>query len=314
LMCLTGWALFSALGTAGRGLTGADSDGGSEAYAPQAVETVVVEREVMVDEPAAPMEPGPGSFGLAQSTPAAGQPAQERLIIRTGTITLKVEDTLAAQQAVDSLVVQMASDGGYVVASQQYSSDEGQHPYITMSIRVPAARFGEVMDTLAGLAVEVVDRNENADDVTEEYVDLAGRLEALEAARDRLLEIMSEAQRTEDLLQAEAQLTQREAEIESIQGRMQYLSQSAALALITVYLQPDELSQPVVDETWRPAETVRNATEALLDAGQGLVEFAIFFAIAVLPWLLALALGIYVLYRLVRWAVRRRARRGVADS
>jgi hypothetical protein len=182
-----------------------------------------------------------------------------------------------------------------------------------MSVRVPAARFDETMDAVAGMAVDVVSRIENSDDVTEEYVDLGARLEALEAARDRLLEIMSEANRTEDLLAAEAQLTQREAEIESIQGRMQYLSQSATLARIYIQLEPYVLSQPV-GEGWRPAETVRNALEALLEGAQGLVDFAIFFGIAVLPWLLALALGVYLLYRIVRWAVRRRQAQSTATD
>ena len=75
-------------------------------------------------------------------------------------------------------------------------------------------------------------------------------------AFERLLEIMENAQTTEELLQAEYQLTQREAEIESIKGRMQYLSESARLSSISISLQPYILSQPV-DSTWRPAESSR---------------------------------------------------------
>ncbi|HSJ57590.1 MAG TPA: DUF4349 domain-containing protein [Anaerolineae bacterium] len=314
MVCLGGWVLFSAMGRAGlSSYSTADTDeaGSYSGAAP------VAERGMVEAPPPEPMEPGAGNRAAIQATAAPGLPAQvpgaqERLIIRTGTITLAVEDTLAAQQAIVSLVARMAGEGAYVVSSQQYGGGDGVSPYITMSIRVPAARFGEAMDTIAGLAVDVVDRNENADDVTEEYVDLEGRLGALETARDRLLQIMSEANRTEDLLQAEAQLTQREAEIEAIRGRMQYLSQSAALARITVQLQPYVLAQPV-GTRWRPAETAREALEALLDGARGLIDFAIFFAIAILPWLLALAAGLYLLYRLIRWAVRRRqARAGAA--
>jgi hypothetical protein len=272
------------------------------------------ERQAVVEEaPLAPMEPGDTASNVDLGAGEAAGQAEERLIIRTGNISVRVEDTVAAQQEIEDLVARLAAEGAYVVSSEQSGGTDGQDPYITMSVRVPAARFDETMDAVAGMAVDVVSRIENSDDVTEEYVDLGARLEALEAARDRLLEIMSEANRTEDLLAAEAQLTQREAEIESIQGRMQYLSQSATLARIYIQLEPYVLSQPV-GEGWRPAETVRNALEALLEGAQGLVDFAIFFGIAVLPWLLALALGVYLLYRIVRWAVRRRQAQSTATD
>jgi hypothetical protein len=260
-----------------------------------------------VETPAS--EAGERNYLGSDGEPVVAQEApRERLIVRTGSLTLRVEDTLAARQAIEDLVARLAGEGAFVVSSEQRGGDGGEDPYISMAVRVPAARFGEAMDAIADLAVDVVSRTENADDVTEEYVDLAGRLEALEAARDRLLEIMSEADRTEDLLQAEEQLTRREAEIEATQGRMQYLAQSAALARIWVELQPYVLSQPV-GQRWRPAETVREAQDALVDGAQGLADFVLFFGIAVLPWLLALGLGLYLLYRFVRWTVRRRRAR-----
>lgn len=249
-----------------------------------------------------------------QETIAAEAP-QERLIVRTGAMILRVEDTLAARQAIEDLVARLAAEGAYVVSSEQSGGDGGQDPVVSMAIRVPAARFGEAMDTIAGLAVDVVTRSESAQDVTEEYVDLAGRLQALETARDRLLEIMSEADRTEDLLKAEEQVTRREEEIEATQGRMQYLAQSAALARINIQLQPHVLSQPVGDQRWRPVETARRALEALLDGVQGFVDFALFFGIAILPWLLPIGLALYLLYRLGRWiAARRQGREDVPDA
>jgi hypothetical protein len=136
----------------------------------------------------------------------------------------------------------------------------------------------------------------------------------MEAARDRLKEIMSEAQNTNDLLLAEQQLTQREAEIEALKGRMQYLEQSAALSSINITLQPYVLSQPV-DSSWRPAETVREAFDALLRSLRGFGDFLIIFVIAVAPWLLIAGLIIYGIYRFIRGRVlRSRARNAPAGS
>ncbi|HEC24324.1 MAG TPA: DUF4349 domain-containing protein, partial [Chloroflexi bacterium] len=223
-----------------------------------------------------------------------------------GSISMVVEDTLAVKEEIENLVAGMADEGAFVVSSNEYDGVEGGSPYINMTIRVPASRFDEVMDWLAGLAVEGTspERSETAQDVTEEYVDLQSRLESLEAARDRLLEIMSEAQTTEDLLMAEQQLTQREAEIESIKGRMQYLAESARLSRIDIELRPYVLSQPV-DTRWRPAETARRAIEALVDSLRGFGDFLIFFLIAVAPWLLLAGLVVYGIIRFVQARIRR---------
>ncbi len=240
--------------------------------------------------------------------------AAERLIIRTGNISMAVEDTRAAQATIEAMVEGMASEGAFVVSANEYGGTEENQPYISMTIRIPAARFDATMDRLADMAVIVNSSNESADDVTEEYVDLEARLESMETARQRLLEIMEEARNTEDLLRAEEQLTQREAEIESIKGRMQYLEQSARLSSIFIELQPYLLSQPVSDE-WRPAETARRGVTALVDGLKSFGDFAIFFAIAILPWLALIALVILVIVILVRWRARvRRAKRAARKA
>jgi hypothetical protein len=271
--------------------------------APEPVmEEVVVEK--LVEMP--PAEPAAyDASGLAY--------AAERLIIRTGNISMVVEDTRAALATIEGMVEGMAAEGAFVVSADEYGGTEGSQPHITISIRIPASRFDETMDRLADLAVNVTSRNESAQDVTEEYVDLEARLESLEAARQRLLDIMAEARTTKDLLEAEQQLTQREAEIESIKGRMQYLEQSARLSSIWIELQPYLLSQPVGDQ-WRPAETARRAVETLLDGLRGFGNFLIFFAIAILPWLVAIGLVIFLVVRLVRWRTRARRVTGQASG
>jgi hypothetical protein len=270
-------------------------------YAPE-VEEVMMEK--VAEMPAAE----PGDYAGPDVAYAA-----ERLIIRTGHISMAVEDTRAARATIEGMVERMAAAGAFVVSAEEHGRIQGSQPNITMSIRIPADRFGDIMDSLAEMAVTVNSRNESAQDVTEEYVDLEARLESLDAARQRLLQIIEEARNTKDLLEAEQQLTQREAEIESIKGRMQYLEQSARLSGIWIELQPHILSQPVGDE-WRPAETGRRAVDTLLDGLRGFGNFAIFFAIAVLPWLLAIGLVIFLIVTFIRWRARvRRSKKTKAE-
>ena len=126
----------------------------------------------------------------------------------------------------------------------------------------------------------------------------------MEAARDRLLEIMTSADTTEDLLRAEQQLTQREAEIEAIKGRMQYLSTSARLSSITINLTPYIVSQPV-DTRWDVLRVMREALDDLLDNLKDFAENLIRFLIVGIP-VLAIWIGIfYVLFRVLRFIWRR---------
>lgn len=305
LACVLGFGIFTMTGryAANDAAEGArDLMSSGAAPQPQIGAQKLVEQEIVAaSEAPMPAEPP----GLAY--------AAERLIIRTGNISMVVEDTRAAQATIASLVAAMAGEGAFVVSSEEYGGTEGSQPHVAMSIRIPAARFDETMDRLADLAVNVTSRSESAQDVTEEYVDLEARLESLEAARQRLLEIMQEARATKDLLEAEQQLTQREAEIESIKGRMQYLEQSARLSSIWIDLQPYVLSQPLGDN-WRPAETARRAVDALLAGLRGFGNFAIFFTIAILPWLIALGLLIALVVALIRRLGRRRRAHGDAAS
>ena len=249
-------------------------------------------------------------YGARAAVWSSWQPG-ERMIIRYGSLSMVVEDTRAAQRSIEEMVAEMADEGAYVVTSEEQGGVEGSSPHITLNIRVPATRFDEVMDRLAGQAFEVTARSESGQDVTEEYVDLQARLESLEAARQRLLEIMQSTKTTRELLEAEQQLTQREAELESIKGRMQYLAQSAQLAAIWIDLQPYLLSQ-LVSARWRPAESVRQAFETLVDSARSLGDFLIFFAIAILPWTVLVGLVAYGIVRLVLWRVRASRRKGAA--
>jgi hypothetical protein len=295
LVCIAGWLIYAPAHRFGADETAS----GSRSLWESGPVSVPVGQEVVVEK-AVEMPPAePSDYDASHLAYAA-----ERLIVRTGNISMVIEDTRAAQETIEAWVESMAGDGAFVVSADEYGGTEGSQPHITMAVRVPSSRFDETMDRLAELAVNVTSRNESAQDVTEEYVDLEARLESLETARQRLLEIVQEARATKDLLEAEQQLTQRESEIESLKGRMQYLEQSARLSSIWIELQPYILSQPVGDE-WRPAETARRAVEMLVDGLRGLGDFAIFFAIAILPWLAAIGLVIFVAVLLVRWRTRR---------
>jgi hypothetical protein len=229
-----------------------------------------------------------------------------RLIKREGNIQVMVEDTRETRDDIENIVNSLMNKGAFVVSSTENSRGEDLSPNVSMVIRVPVEDFDSVMDQITGMAVEVTYANEWSEDVTEEFVDLSSRIESMEAARDRLKQIMEEAYTTEDLLQAEAQLTIRETEIESLKARLNYLSQSAKLSRISITLEPYVLYEPI-DSKWNPSVTVRRAIERLIDSFENFVDFLIYFGIATLPWLVIFGLIIWGIVAFVR---NRRAKKG----
>ena len=252
---------------------------------------------------------GGGDDALRQSGPDFDQnmasQAQERQIIRSGSLSLVVEDTLATLEA----IIQMAdSMGGFVVFSETYQSGVDDSYFAELSIRVPSERFDEALGTLRGMAVKVNNESISGQDVTEEFIDLEARLGNLKSAEAQLQQIMEDAQDTDDVLNTFAQLTRIRGEIESIEGRLKYLSDSVALSNIHISLTPDIVTQPV-EVNWRPLETVRRSLRALGRGLQGLGNVLIFLFVTMLPILLVIAVVLAPFFFAGRAMLRRRRRR-----
>jgi len=230
---------------------------------------------------------------------------QERMIVYTGDLSLVVEDTDAAQSQVIAIAT---GASGYVAGSSSYSYDGGLRR-VTLTIRVPAASFNEVMDSLRVLALEVTQDSVDSEDVTQDYVDLQSRLAALEVKAERLEDLMDDAEDTEAVLAVYEELSETQIEIEETKGRMRYLERRSSMSTITVSLTPDELSQPVEIAGWRPQGTIRRAFEALVGALRFLVDALIWIVILVAPVVLFIGLVIFVLVRLLRVVFGKRKRR-----
>jgi len=160
----------------------------------------------------APMPAPSEGFVEDKGYPGEAMPeelAAERKIIRTGHITLEVEDV----DGTTGQVAQVADElGGYVVSSNKR---EGRtKTYGSVTIRVPADRFGEAFDRFRQLAVKVPFESTESRDVTEEYVDLQARLHNLEATETQYLVLMEKAETVEEMLKVQQALSNVRGQIE----------------------------------------------------------------------------------------------------
>ena len=243
-----------------------------------------------------------GTAAVAQRTPAA--PAMPRVIIRNAQLTLVVAD---AAPVVDKLAALANAAGGYVSDSKQWR--ESEQLRATITLRVPAQRLDQVLTTARQLARRVESENVDANDVTQEYVDLESQVRNLEATETEMRALMTDVRqrmkKAEDILEIYNHLTELRGQIEQARGRMRYLSQLSALATVKIELVPDAIAKPVVAAGWQPFVIVRDASRSLVATLQALATVVIWLAIYVLPIGLLLALAVWILWRL--WRASRRA-------
>jgi hypothetical protein len=232
----------------------------------------------------------------------------DRMIIYTGDLSLVVRDTEAAM---DEAIALTESVGGYLASAHSNTYDSGLRR-ISLTLRVPAGMFNATMDGLRDLALEVTQDGVASEDVTQEYVDLTSRLQALEVKAARLEELMEDAEDTEAVLAVYRELSQTQIAIEETKGRINYLDRRSAMATITVNLTPDELARPVEVAGWRPQGTVRRALEALIHTFQFLVDALIWIVVVVVPVLGFIGLLLYILIRILRALFKRRPQKGEA--
>jgi len=226
--------------------------------------------------PAPPMEPGmrdeaasEKSFATSSDSSLGGgsDGSIDRVIIRNGNLSVIAEDVLLTRDRIAALAQGL---GGWVVSSEVHNSDANNiWGYIT--IRVPDAQFEEVVNTVRDYAFEVRSESTNSQDVTEEFIDLTGRLENAQATEARYLALLERSYSVEDTLQVYEYLKRIQDEIEHLTGRIQYLEESAAMSLIYVEIQPKR-DTALIEDGWRFSEVWRKAVRGLTTFGQWLAS------------------------------------------
>jgi hypothetical protein len=233
----------------------------------------------------APAAPGQPPSAPQESDGGQAQPPPERMIVRNGRIELTVADVPGAVEAVTALTGRL---GGVVLTSEVRARDGA--PLATLSLRVPSERYDEAMGELRRLAVEVDRESSQAQDVTEEFADLALQVRNLEATEAQYLELLKRATSVADVLAVQQRLGEVRTQIERLKGRMNALQRRSDLSQIDV-----TLTAPTV--AFRPLRHVRESWETSLRALETVI------GVAVAGWWLWLLIALFVL-----WNSRRKRR------
>jgi hypothetical protein len=232
----------------------------------------------------------------SQTTPSA---VTERKIVRNADLQLEAESPEQSQQKISAIA---ESKGGFVVESQQSSSDarSAVRDVVTLTVRVPSAKFTEALDEIRKTASRVVVETVKSDDVTEEFIDIEAQLKAKKALEAQFLEIMKRANTVEDALNVQSELAEVRGEIEKIEGRKRFLENQTSFSTIKIRLQtPATFTETSTGFFDRFKQAFSSGFDAALNFVLGLVSFLI----AILPFLILIVLPLYFV---VRYFLRKR--------
>jgi hypothetical protein len=218
--------------------------------------------------------------------------------VKTGTVALVVKDR---QVSTTISAVQRAAkaQGGYIASSS--SNEYGETPSGEVTIRVPVARFENLVAAVRGLA-EVRTATTSGKDVTAQYSDIEAQLRTLRATRERFLVILSQTKTISEILTVQQRVDNVSGQIDRLEGSRKLLESQSDLSTLTVSV--SEKDDPVV----RVQADRNGLSQALHDAKDGFVtgvEGIIRHSGRALLWVLCL--GVLALLARGSWRVARRS-------
>jgi hypothetical protein len=172
-------------------------------------------------------------FDMQEASPAA--PAiMDRKLIKTGNLSFETKDVFKTKTAIEEIC---KSENAYISDESQNNFEERLQ--YNQVIRVPAERFDDLIIQVEKIALRIENKSVNTQDVTEEFIDVEARLKTKRELEARYLELIKQAKAVADMVSIESQLANVRSEIESMQGRLQYLKNQVSLSTLHVtYYQP----------------------------------------------------------------------------
>ncbi|MEI6124465.1 MAG: DUF4349 domain-containing protein [Bacteroidota bacterium] len=216
-------------------------------------------------------------------------------IVRTADLSFKVERYDVAR----TKILEIIRNHQASVSSENQTGDTYRTTNI-MVIRVGSVQFDGLIEDLLKQAIFVDYKKINADDVTEEFVDVSARLKSKQDALLQYELILKKANTINDILDVQQYIRNLQEEIESMQGRLKYLNNKVELSTVNVTFYEQSNNLPVQNESfgWK-------LREALAWGWHGFLQFIV---VLVYLWPLWLIVGIslLVIIRLVKRARKKR--------
>lgn len=235
----------------------------------------------------------------AASPAEEGGQADSRLdnakMIYTASIEAETMDFDACAADLEALVEEL---GGYMEYASASSYSDGLRAG-SYTVRVPSARFRDFLKSVGELS-HIVDQDQRAENISEEYYDIESRLATQETKLERLQMLLAKAENMEDIITLESAIAETELQIEQLTGSLRRYDSLVDFATIEIRLREVPRLTTVEEAPPTFASQLGNAfADGLYGFGEFLQGLAIFLAYN-WTWLVLLALIVLLVIRVSR--------------
>ena len=169
-----------------------------------------------------------------------------------------------------------------------------------LTARIPAEKLDRFLETLETVSGRITQKDVSAENMTEQYKDLRGRLDNATVQRDRLRELLDQAENVSDLMQIERSLTEAQSTVEALTGQINHLDQRVSYSTVSISLNEETPAQSVRQTDGGFLNRLKNGMTLSLRAfGQFFQNLCLFLVMA-LPWAAVLAVFLFVIHLILK--------------
>ena len=253
---------------------------------------------------------GGGMNGAMNMAPMESEEAQEsggtedRLqdakMIYTADLTV---ETTAFDDATEGLRRLVEDMGGYFETASVYNNG-GDYRSAYYTIRVPAEQYRNLL-TQVGELCHIVRKEENSDNISDQYYDTESRLVTQQTKLERLQTLLAQAETMEDIITIESAISDTELAIEQLTGTLRQYDSLVDYSTVNVSLEEvyklSNVEEPAQGFTSRLGAAFASGWNGFVDVLEAVVMGLAHIWVLVV----VLAAGGVIAWRVIR---RRRAR------
>ena len=202
------------------------------------------------------------------SAPPTSLGNEEKKIQRNANISIEVKNL---DESIDKLNEIILLFNAEIISSNKGGIDFGQ-PYANIRIRVLSGNLDSAINEFKKLSTKIISENIYTNDVTEEFIDTEARLKIMKSTEDRFNSLLLKSETVEEIIQVEKELMRIRGDIESLEGRLNYLSKTTDTSEINLNLNEQI---PITGESWKINDSFTSALQNLSSFAKWLADFII---------------------------------------
>ncbi len=228
-------------------------------------------------------------------------------IIKSGYVGI---ETLEFEETTNAIIRRVQAQGGFIASSniQGVSRQEKANAPMrraSFKVRIPSRIFEQFLTDIGDLG-NVTRRENYGEDISARYYDTEARVKTLTVQEDRLVTILGQAEKLQDILELERELSRVRYEIENLTGTLKKwdnLVEYSTLDIDVYEVQEIKIIEPEPVTIW---DKITSGFRTSLRSVAKILEFMVIFFISAVPFLILFGIIGMVVYAFVKIILKKK--------